>query len=326
VLTIDPARRLATSLGISDISEEPRRIDLPGNSSGGEMWAMMLDIRHTFDRLIDEYAPTEEIKRTIFENKVYQRASRMVAGSQEYMAMEKLHDIHQQKRYDVIVLDTPPTQNAVSFLEAPQKMMGMIDNSMLNLLLKPYLFVGKTGFKLFEKGTKQIFKIFDKIAGSTVLEDLSEMFLAFKELIGGFRSRADLVKKLLADPSCMFVSVCTTSDTSIAEVRNFRDQLAQHNYSLGKTVVNRVYEGRIYSDDELENARQAARSHFSAGDADYLLELFQKFNPLIRHDRNVIETLADQMGSENVIRVPLFLSDVHDVEGLRKISAILDRF
>ena len=319
VLTIDPAKRLADSLGIQDLTDTPRQIDL--KDTQGEMWAMMLDIKRTFDRIVERYAPSAEVIEQIYANNIYRHMSQMLAGTQEYMAMERLYDIHQQGEYDIIILDTPPTQNAMDFLAAPQRMINLINNSILDILMKPTVFIGKSGLKVIEKGTRRIVKIFDKIAGVDFLQDISEMFIAFSALLGGFESRAELVGQLLAHPSCRFISVCTTTDNSLSEARNFRAQLEQFHYHLDQIIINRIYAGQALANPDDYTAELS--QYFSAKESRLLLDNYRKFLPLIKNDQDNIMELTHIFGRKNITTVPLFLSDVHDLDSLKKVSAAL---
>jgi anion-transporting ArsA/GET3 family ATPase len=215
------------------------------------MWAMMLDTKRTFDRIVERYAPDPATRERIYNNKIYKHLSQMLAGSQEYMAMERLYEIWQQDAYDVIVVDTPPMQNAVDFLDAPDRLSNMISNSMLHLLLKPSITLGKAGFKFLEKGSQQILKIFDRIVGFAFLQDISEMLIAFQELLGGFNSRAVEVKALLQSPATHFMAVCTTNANSVSETEGFSKKLGELGYHLKKIVVNRICPGKALSKDRL---------------------------------------------------------------------------
>ncbi len=245
VLTIDPAKRLATALGLKNLCDEAQKINI-GKAAKGEMWAMMLDTKRTFDRLVEHYASTEEAKNRILANSLYQHMSHMLSGTQEYMAMERLYEIQESNIYDVIIIDTPPMQNARDFLIAPQKMMNMINNSMLHILLKPTLSLGKSSFKFLEKGTEQILKIFDRITGFAFMQDISEMLLAFKDLLTGFESRAKLVEELLRSPQCSFLIVCTALQNSLQEANAFIDHLQTFKYSAQMMIVNRLYQGEVF--------------------------------------------------------------------------------
>lgn len=323
VLTIDPARRLATSLGISELDNSPKKIEISPSKGEGELWAMMLDTKRTFDMIVEKYAPSPEAMSSILNNRIYQHMSQMLAGTQEYMAMEKLYEIYQEKCYDVIVLDTPPMQNAVEFLAAPQRMINMVNNSMLQLLLKPTLFFSKSGFKILEKGTKQIFKVLDRIAGLAFLQELSEMFILLKDLLGGFQARADRVNRLLSENGCQFVSVCTTNENSISETEVFKEHLEQYDYRLENVIVNRVYEGTLVQEARINALQGQLKEYFDAQQAELLIRNYHRFIPLVKHDRKRTADLAALVGKKNVITVPLFLSDVYDLEGLGNVAAAL---
>lgn len=320
VLTIDPAKRLATALGISELNNIPKKIETNGK---GEMWAMMLDTKKTFDSIVEKYAPSKEAMNAILENRVYRHMSQMLAGTQEYMAMEKLYEIHQLHDYEIIVLDTPPMQNAKEFLAAPQKMVNMISNSMLQLLLKPAIFFGKPGFKIIEKGTKQIFKVLDRIAGLTFLQELSEMFILLKDLLAGFSTRAAKVRSLLANPDCHFVSVCTTSENSILEAYEFQQQLEVFKNRLSKIIANRVYTGKLLPSKKLKELKTKLKSYYSNEHAELLIKNYNKFIPLVQRDQEKIEQLQALVGENKVITIPLFLSDVHDLDSLQEVATEL---
>lgn len=320
VLTIDPARRLASSLGIEGLTDEPRQIALEDPGNGGEMWAMMLDTKRTFDRIVEKYAPSKESVEKIFNNNIYRHMSQMLAGTQEYMAMERLYEVYSQNRYEVIILDTPPMQNALEFLAAPQRMLNLINNSILDIFLKPTVFLGKTGFKLLEKGTETVMKILDKIMGLPFLHDISDMFMAFKELLGGFQNRAQEVGELLSHPSSRFISVCTTAENSINETKGFKEQLDQFHYTLESIVVNRVFSGPDLSEEDILERENILKKHTDAETARVLAENFKKFLPLIRKDKDRVNTIARMVGKENIVTIPLFLSDVHDLSGLRQVA------
>lgn len=324
VLTIDPAKRLANSLGLKHLGDNPQRIELPlWPKARGELHAMMLDTKRTFDRIVEKYSPTKATAEKIFANKVYQHLSQMLAGSQEYMAMERLYEIWQQNSYERIVIDTPPVQNAVEFLEAPKRMNDMISNSMLHLLLKPSMALGKRGLRLFERGSQQILKIFDRIIGFAFLQDISEMLIAFQDLIGGFQSRANDVKKLLGSPQCHFVAVCTTYAHSVAESKIFRERLAQDGYRLFAVLANRVHSGPALSEIQMESDQKKLLKIFSVSDAKTLINNYARYLPLIKSDAHHLKGLADIAGTAPITALPLFDSDIHDLEGLAKVGEYL---
>lgn len=321
VLTIDPAKRLAQSLGLTELDDTPRRISGAGK---GELWAMMLDTKRTFDKLVEKYAPDESQREKILNNKIYKHLSNMMAGTQEYMAMERLYDIAQTGQYEVIVVDTPPMQNARDFLVAPKKMTGMINNSMLHLLLKPGMALGKSGMRFLEKGSKIILKIFDRIAGFAFLQDISEMLIAFQAMLSGFENRAADVQKLLGNENAQFLAVCTAQPNSLAEIVGFKEQLDEFGYTLERVIVNRVYVGSEKSESEISGDKSLLARMADNDTADILVKNYRDYLPLIKRDRKALADLARQVGGKkNVQQIPLFHSDVHDLEGLERIGRYL---
>lgn len=323
VLTIDPARRLASSLGISELGDDPRRIEDP-MSSKGELWAMMLDTKRTFDRLVERYAPDAGSRERILNNKIYKHLSKMLAGTQEYMAMERLHDIAQAGVYDVIVVDTPPMQNAREFLIAPERMTSMISNSMLHLLLKPGLMLGKTGMKFLEKGSQIILKIFDRITGYAFLQDISEMLIAFQGMLGGFEKRAHEVAALLARAGTQFIAVCTAEPNSLAEIIEFKKQLDGFGYVLERVIVNRAYAGAEIPPEQVRKDRSELVALLDTETAEALTQNYLRYLPLLQRDRKSLSTLARQVGGKKAVTtIPLFEADVHDMDGLGRVAEVI---
>lgn len=320
VLTIDPAKRLADSLGIGTLSDEPTRIKTGTTDQRGQLWAMMLDTKRTFDRLIEKFSPSEGARNKILNNKLYQYMSKMLAGTQEYMAMERLYEIYSGNGYDAIILDTPPMQNALDFLTAPQKMIGAIQNSMLHLLLKPTFSLGKTGLKFLQKGSQKILKVFDRITGFAFLQDVSEMLIAFKELLGGFEYRAGQVNELLKQRQTVFTVVCSTQDNSIRELELFQNKLASDQCRLSHVIVNRVYGGGIEKKHPTTAVKKELANYFSKKEAEVLVRNFNHYFPLMAKDRLQLKRIEALVGKSCVLTVPLFLSDVHDLAGLGRVA------
>ena len=200
VLTIDPARRLANSLGLRELGNEERRVEV---ELDGELWAMMLDAKRTFDELIECHAPDERTRDAVLSNRIYQELSNAVAGSQEYMAMEKLHELHQEGRYDLLVLDTPPTRNALDFLDAPRQLSRVHRLALAAAAAAP----GRLGLKVLGRGSDVAFSVMKRATGVDLLQDLSEFFSAFGDMTDGFRERAGRVNELLGARSTAFVLV-----------------------------------------------------------------------------------------------------------------------
>lgn len=321
VLTIDPAKRLATSLGLSELDSDPQKISLKG--AKGEMWAMMLDTKRMFDRIIEKYSPNQDARDNILNNTLYQHMSKMMAGTQEYMAMEKLLEIYELDEYDTIIIDTPPMQNARDFLAAPKKMVDMINNSMMHLLLKPTLKLGKSSFKLFEAGSKTILKVFDRITGFAFLQDLSEMFIAFKELLQGFQERAKQVQELLNDPQTEFWMVCTSQSTSLNDAQKFLVDLEEQDFQLGPVLFNRVYEGQVLSDSQLKTAEAHLKKN-GVQKTKELINTYKLYRPCLEHDQESLSEFCQNNQIQSHVRIPLFLSDIHSLKQLKELALFLD--
>ena len=320
VVTIDPARRLATSLGLTRLGNEERLIDRGRLAAGGidteegELWAMMLDAKRTFDELVERRAPDERTRDAVLSNRIYQELSNAVAGSQEYMAMEKLYELHEEGRYDLIVLDTPPTRNALDFLDAPKRLSRFIDSRSLQFFLAP----GRRGLKVFGRGTGLLFSVLKRATGVDLLQDLSDFFNTFGEMAEGFRERAERVNALLADQRTSFLLVTSPQRDSIDEAIFFGDRLREAQLPFGGVVVNRMHElaagdsnGAVESDvaellgDRL--GRKVARTL-----ADY--------RRLAERDRRNVALLRERLGPHPMITVPYLEEDVHDIRGLARMN------
>lgn len=243
VITIDPAKRLANALGLSSLDNDPRSIpleDLP-EKPRGELFAMMLDTKRTFDRLVDKYAPTEESARKILENHYYQYLSTALAGSHEYMAMEKLEELYSQQEFDLYVLDTPPSQHALDFLQAPTKLIHLIDESVLRWLFLPSKIIGASGWKALQKGTAFFLKTAERLTGFEVLKDLSDFALNFEGMYEGFRERAQKIHALLRSDQALFMIVTAPQPAAIDEALFFYRKLHESEIPCGGFIVNRVH-------------------------------------------------------------------------------------
>src|SRR5262245_10551474 len=252
VLTIDPARRLAYSLGLSTLDNEEREIP-PETFAAfklkpkGRLFALMLDTKRTFDKIIERYAPSEESKQAILNNALYQHLSNMISGSQEYMAMEKIYDLYQKKAYDLLILDTPPTQHALDFLDAPQKMIQAVTDSMLKWFIKPSIFVGRTSLRILEKGARKILKVFDSVAGFEFLQDLSAMLISTAGLLEGFKERAREVEGVLRNPHTSFLLITSPQSMVVSEALYFHQKILEYKLPFAGFVVNRVHQNSGFS-------------------------------------------------------------------------------
>jgi anion-transporting ArsA/GET3 family ATPase len=323
VLTIDPAKRLATALGLESLGDVPKRIALlreRRERSGGSLDAMMLDTKTTFDRLIERHVKEPERRASILQNRLYQLMSNMIAGSQEYMATEKLYELYQGGLYDVLILDTPPTRHALDFLEAPRKMINMTSNSLLEWFLKPGLFVGEAGLiglGVLKKGAEKILSVFDKIAGFSFLRELSEMLSLFSDLLGGFRQRAQAVYELLRKDFVGFLLVTSPASVSVQDALFFHGKIESAKLPFLGFVVNRVHPEGTWSASGLP-------SDFPAGLRVKAIEQLKNYEQLAQRDRKAIALLKKMGGKQTpCATIPLFEKDVHDLSGLSRMAQAL---
>lgn len=249
VLTIDPAKRLAQSMGIEELDNTPRRVDTVAN---GELFAMMLDMKSTFDEIVLEH--TDEAKaQQIFDNPFYQTLSSSFAGTQEYMAMEKLGQLVATDEWDLVVVDTPPSRSALDFLDAPERMARFLDGKVLKVLLVPARSGGRGALKIVSAGMGMFSKVLTKIIGGEVLRDISSFVGALDTMFGGFRARAEATYNLLRQPGTSFVVVATPEPDALREASYFVDRLVGEAMPLAGVVMNRVH----YSSAPELSARRA---------------------------------------------------------------------
>jgi anion-transporting ArsA/GET3 family ATPase len=326
VLTIDPARRLADSLGLPELGNVERRVDpelfaAAGTELGdGELWAMMLDSKQTFDDVIRENAPDDESRERILSNRIYQQLSGALAGSQEYMAMEKLYELNASGRYDLLVLDTPPSRNALDFLDAPNRLLQFIDGRALQVFMKPT----GLGMRVFGRGASVMFSVLRRITGVDLIEDLAEFFQAFGGMVGGFRERARRVNELLADERTAFLVVSAPQAEPIAEALHFHRKLLDAELPFAGAIVNRVHH-----EADIDASPGALRAELEAelGDgklAERLVVNFGDFRQLSRSDRENIQHLtAELRRSDAILEVPYLDHDIHDIAGLVEMDRYL---
>ena len=325
VLTIDPAKRLADSLGLPELGNTERQVDPAlfaeaGVDVGdGELWAMMLDAKATFDEVVRRHAPDAETRERILSNRIYQQLSAALAGSQEYMAMEKLFEIWAEDRYDLLVLDTPPTRNALDFLDAPRRLTQFIEGRALQVFIRP------TGLatKVFGRASSMGFSVMKRITGVDLLSDLSEFFQAFSGMVGGFQERAKRVNELLADDRTSFLVVCGPQGEPIDEAVYFHRKLVEARLPFGGVIVNRVhYEDG--TDEEPEALTEELTSELGSADlAGRVAANFADYHALASRDRANVRHLANEMRARVVIEVPYLDEDVHDLRGLMEINRYL---
>ena len=325
VLTIDPAKRLADSLGLPELGNEERQVDpkmfsdLGIDTAGGELWAMMLDSKQTFDDVVRTHAPDEETRERILTNRIYQQLSSALAGSQEFMAMEKLFEIHAEDRYDLLVLDTPPSRNALDFLDAPKRLLQFIEGRALQVFMRPAGF----GMKVFGRGASMMFSVLRRITGVDLLEDLAEFFQAFSGMVEGFRERARRVNELLGAPESTFLVVCGPQGEPISEAVYFHRKLVEAQMPFGGVIVNKVHYDENGATATAELAAELETELGDAGLAQRVAENFEDFGTLAARDRRNVERLANELRTRAVIQVPYLDEDVHDIAGLMEVNRYL---
>lgn len=325
VLTIDPARRLATSMGLESLTDEPMRIqtDHFPASPLGSLDAMMLNTKRTFDRIIEKYAPSQEVAERILENRLYKHMSNMIAGSQEYMAMERLYEIYHEDSYDFIVLDTPPTRNALNFLYSPQKMVNLTRHSILKWFLKPGIFAGKVGFGILHKTADRILTVFDQLAGLSFLQELAEMVANMADMVGGFSDRAEKIYNLLRSKEISFILVTTPEKMALQDAQYFHEQIGQFKLPLAGFVLNRVYPEFITPEltlDEIQSRLKSLPTNVEKRLIDNLHDLYR----LQKNHEDMISQFQKERGQDVFyIKVPILETDVHDMAGLAEINRYL---
>jgi anion-transporting ArsA/GET3 family ATPase len=325
VLTIDPAKRLADSLGLEQLGNEARRVPpellaRQGVEMEGELWAMMLDAKATFDELVAQHAPDEESRERVLNNRIYQQISNALAGSQEYMAMEKLFELHHSGRFDLLVLDTPPTRDALDFLDAPRRLTQFIEGRSLRVFMKP----SGMAARVAGRGASMALSVLRRIVGFDLLADLSEFFSAMSGMVDGFQARAKRVNELLAAPETSFLVVCGPQGEPISEAVYFHRKLEEAKLPFGGVIVNKVQTGAPPGSPDGAGLRaELVPLIGDEGLADRVAQNFADFQALAERDARNIDHLAAELQTSEVIRVPYLDEDVHDLAGLQRVNRYL---
>jgi anion-transporting ArsA/GET3 family ATPase len=338
VVTIDPARRLANALGLEELDNEPRLVSpdrLAGIEIKGELWAMMLDPKRTFDDLIDRVAPTVERAEEIKQNGVYRQLSSAVSGSQEFTAIEKLFELAEAD-YDLLVLDTPPAHNAAEFLSAPGRLTAFFGGGALHILLHP----SGLGMRLLGLGAAPVLAALKLVTGVDLVSDLTTFFTLLGGMSEEFSARAARVEQLLGAPETAFVLVSSAQDRPIEEAIHFRETLQRDQLPFVGAIVNRVTQPLPYTDagpraegEHLEGERRAeGELRAEAGEWEHILpsDLASRVaacvadhSVLAARDAANIERLRAAFSGEPILQVPDFSNDIHDLEGLLAIHRVL---
>jgi len=330
-LTIDPAKRLATSLGLGTMSHEAQVIDrsiigLPEGSKGS-LTAMMLDVRRTFDEIVVRYASSAEARDRILNNAIYQQIAGSLAGTPEYMAMEKLYSLKDDARYDLIVLDTPPTSNAIDFLEAPDKMVAAMDSPTVQAFVQAFEKGGSLSLKLLSKAMAQVLSGLSKFTGAGFLEQVAEFLTDIQSLFGGFRERAIKVREELKAPNVAFVIVSSPEPMAVTEAMFFGEKLTEGGMRVEALVFNRVRRARaveISSPARIANVLSEAGVEPHAELAAGVLKAYQDASVWARRDASEIaRAMREMQNVPRVVEVPAFDEDVYDVTALSRVAEIV---
>lgn len=242
VLTIDPARRLADALGIDELGNEPERVQVRGADDAPlELHAMMLDPKRTFDGLIARFAPSEEARRQVLENPIYQHVSGALSGSGEYAAMEKVLEMAESGDFDLVVVDTPPAQHVLDFLDSPRRLVEFLDSRLVKLLVHPAMAAGRFGAKLFQRPVQLVLQLIERVTGVGFLEDLSSFLMAIDDMSEGFKERADRIRITLSGPDTAFILVAGPGQEPSRNAKIFLEHLQQAHTRLRGVVLNRMH-------------------------------------------------------------------------------------
>jgi anion-transporting ArsA/GET3 family ATPase len=306
VVTVDPARRLADALGVESLPNTPTSVqgDWPG-----ELHALMLDAKGTFDDLVQRYARTPEQASSIRANRMYQNLAGALSGTQEYMAMEKLYELTEGGDYDVVVVDTPPTRNALDLLDAPRRLTHFLENRFFRALLVPT----RAYLRALNVATRALLRTISRVAGAEIVQDAVGFFQSFQGMEQGFHDRAGAVRALLADPSTAYVLVTSPRADAVEEAWYFADKLSDTGISPAALVVNRVHPhlGR----DGVAMPSAPGGSHLAA-----MVDNLEILEDLARREDAAYAELARRVSPSPVGRVPLLGSDVHDLQGLGEVA------
>ena len=321
VLTIDPARRLANSLGLDELDNAPRKVAGAGKD-GGEMSAMMLDMKRTFDEIVLDHSTPERAK-VILDNPFYQSLSSSFSGTQEYMAMEKLGQLRAQDRWDLIVVDTPPSRSALDFLDAPRRLGSFLDGRFIRLLVAPARGSGRGALKLLGAGVGMVTNVMTKILGAQLLRDIQTFVAALDTMFGGFRERADATYRLLQAPGTSFVVVAAPEPDALREATYFVERLSEERMPLSGLVLNRVARSTAPSVSG-ERAAAAAEVLDEAGEHEVtaaVLRLHADRMALVARQRRLARSFTSAHPDVPVAEIPARAVDVHDLAGLRDVAA-----
>jgi len=313
VVTIDPAKRLADALGLEGLTGTPSKIE---GDWPGELWALMLDTKSTFDSLVAANAATPEQGQRILENRFYRNISGALSGTQEYMAMEKLYELHQRQDFDLVVVDTPPTRNALDFIDAPRRLSRFLDHRLFRMITAP----GRGLARAVNVAAQTFLRAVAKVVGAEVIDDAVAFFQAFEGMEEGFKQRADAVLQLLSDDDTAFVLVASPRRDTIDEARFFAEKLAEADITVRALIVNRMHPA--FGDGLAEAARERATT-LDGTEIGGLYANLAEFQLVASREEEHLAGLAEAVAPAPVVRVPFLSTDVHDIQGLTEVASHL---
>lgn len=326
VVTIDPARRLADALGLAGLTNTPSRIEGVTSPDGrGEMWAMMLDTKATFDGLVQRYSADADQAERILGNAFYQNISGSLSGTQEYMASEKLYELAVEGDYDLVVVDTPPTRNALDFIDAPKRLANFLDHPLYRVFMAPTRGI----VKAVNVAAQALTRSLAKVVGAEVIGDAIAFFAAFEGMEAGFAERADRVEQLLGEPSTAFVLVASPKADTVDEASYFAAKLHEHGIDVRALIINRMqpsFAGATGAppmgsgDAEAVRARAAA---LAGTDLGALYTCLADARELARDEERHLEGLAASIGDAPLVRVPVQPFEVSDLTSLTALGEVL---
>lgn len=324
VLTIDPARRLAQSMGLLELDNTPREVAGIDRSSGGSLDAMMLDMKRTFDEVVASHTDPETAQQ-IFDNPFYEALSTSFSGTQEYMAMEKLNQLRNAGTWDLIVVDTPPSRSALDFLDAPERLGSFLDGRMVRVLTAPARTGGRAGLRFVQMGVGVMAAAMRRVLGSDLLGDVQTFVAALESMFGGFRQRAEATYALLQDPATAFVVVAAPEPDALREASYFVERLESDAMPLAGLVLNRAHRSLV-PDLTVEDSRAAARRiadqpehHLTTA----ALGMHGMRMATIARERRVLRGFTLAHPGVRVAEIPALAGDVHDLDGLRNVGDLL---
>ena len=323
VVTIDPANRLADALGLEQLENEPRRVEPARLASGpievtGELWAMMLDPKRTFDELIDRIAPDPGRAEEIKANRVYRELSTAVSGSQELTAIAKLYELDEENEFDLLVLDTPPSRNALEFLDAPGRLNSFLEGKALKAFMKPT----GVGFRALGRGALPLLGGLRKITGIDLITDLTVFFGLLGDMTNDFSQRAAQVEQLLRADTTAFVLVTSAAREAVDEAIWFSERLANDGLPFAGVIVNRVHHDLLGDRAPSELSAALART-LTPSLAGRVADNFRDYHVLANRDDLNLSRLAAQLDPRGLLLVPQLDDDVHDIAGLARVHRYL---